>query len=79
MEASEKMVKKLQEHVDKDPDTIFVLDVEQKKVIYKDEAVAINMQDERRQAFLEGTWDIIATLKNNMPQIQEKHQELFYK
>ena len=44
----------------------------------KVDVISVAIPEERRKSFIEGTWDELAILKNNLPQIHERANQLPY-
>lgn len=60
------------------PETEFVVDLRDSTVRFGERVVSIDMQETRRKAFLSGAWDMLANLRNNLPQVEEVARRLPY-
>lgn len=75
---SEKDSQFLQDYVQQNPKTEFVLDIQAKTLRFSGQYVSIEMPESRQKAFLTGSWNVLNLLKSNVGLIQEKHQALPY-
>lgn len=55
----------------KHPRTEFVLDLEKLTIGFGGETLPVEMQENRRKSFLAGTWDMLANLEANLPEVRE--------
>lgn len=56
----------------------FLLDLEKKTIFYSDKAFAIELPEARRRSFLDGTWDSLQLLKDQMASIEKVAGRLPY-
>jgi len=76
--ASEKVMQDLQSQAQKQPDTVFELDIEALSVKFNGRSVALEMNSSVRTALLGGTWNTLDELMQNMAQIERVHDRLPY-
>ena len=60
------------------PETRFTVDIRNSTVSFGDRVISIEIQETRKNAFLSGTWDLLATLRGNLPRVEEVAQRLPY-
>ncbi len=68
----------LAEYIQTNPSTEISLDLEEKTVSYEGNVINCDIPEGRRQAFLNGTWDAMAVLQQNMNEIEALEQKLEY-
>ncbi len=68
------LIKQAQE----EPETRFTVDIRNSAVSYGERVISIEIQETRKNAFLSGTWDLLANLRGNLPQVEEVAQRLPY-
>ena len=61
-----------------EPETRFTVDIRNSTVSFGDRVISIEIQETRKNAFLSGTWDLLATLRGNLPRVEEVAQRLPY-
>ncbi len=76
--ASHDDVKTLMAVIENNPKTQFTLDLQADQLWYDDTTVVIAQPQDRKTAFLKGTWNALALLKGNEPQIKELASKLPY-
>ncbi len=76
--ASKEDIEILLNGLEKHSQTVFILDLESKTVCWDTVIKRIDLPEDRRQAFLTGTWDPTAMLKSNWDKIQKVAQSLPY-
>ncbi|MEE9256273.1 MAG: 3-isopropylmalate dehydratase small subunit [bacterium] len=76
--ASPEEMQTLFAHTQKNPGTEYTADLEDLTLAWGEEMVALGMLEERRQSFLKGTWNVISTLKANLPRVREVAGKLPY-
>jgi len=69
-------IEKLWQYVEKNPKTIFTIDLEQKIIAYDEKKLNLEIAQDWRQAFLTGHWDVLNLLKANQNLIAAKAEEL---
>jgi 3-isopropylmalate/(R)-2-methylmalate dehydratase small subunit len=78
MTSPEPDIQRLIAHTQANPDTVYTADLEALTVTWEGESLAVEMLEERRRSFLEGTWNIAAILRANLPQVREVAEKLPY-
>ncbi len=78
MTASAEEIQKLIAHTQKNSETEYTADLETLTLSWGDESLSVGMLEERRQSFLKGTWNILAILRANLPQVREVAEGLPY-
>ncbi len=68
------LIKQAQE----EPETRFTVDIRNSTVSFGERVISIEIQETRKNAFLSGTWDLLANLRGNLPQVEEVAQRLPY-
>lgn len=76
--ATAAVVTQLQRALTADPTLALTLDLDNLRVHYGDQSVAVEMPEGVRQAFLAGTWDACGQLVANADQIAATAQQLAY-
>ena len=76
--ASADDVHELIKHAQDEPETRFTVDIRNSTVSFGDRVISIEIQETRKNAFLSGTWDLLATLRGNLPRVEEVAQRLPY-
>ncbi|MFC1617303.1 3-isopropylmalate dehydratase small subunit [Candidatus Margulisiibacteriota bacterium] len=76
--ASKKDLEILYKQAESKPEIQYELDLEAKTISFENIIIAINLSEPRRQAFINGNWDIVETLKKNSSKIDEKMKDLGY-
>ena len=61
-----------------EPKTRFTVDIRNSAVSFGERVISIEIQETRKNAFLSGTWDLLATLRGNLPRVEEVAQRLPY-
>lgn len=61
-----------------DPSTKFEVNLEDKTLSYEGGVFDIDMPEERRQAFLTGTWDVLDVLMKYQDRLAKKEKEIAY-
>ena len=61
-----------------EPKTRFTVDIRNSAVSFGDRVISIEIQETRKNAFLSGTWDLLANLRGNLPRVEEVAQRLPY-
>ena len=61
-----------------EPKTRFTVDIRNSAVSFGERVISIEIQESRKNAFLSGTWDLLATLRGNLPRVEEVAQRLPY-
>ncbi|MFH1391598.1 MAG: 3-isopropylmalate dehydratase small subunit [Candidatus Diapherotrites archaeon] len=74
---SEKIIEKLQESASKS-DSEFVVDIENKKIIFNGEFVPIEIPEARRKSLLDGSWDTLGILVSALDKTKEKVSKIPY-
>jgi 3-isopropylmalate/(R)-2-methylmalate dehydratase small subunit len=69
---------KCQEQLRKNPNTVFILNLSDKKIQWDNTALDVSLPESRRQAFLAGTWEASGLLKQNHDKIIETANRLPY-
>ena len=76
--ASAEDVDELIKQAQEEPETRFTVDIRNAAVSYGNRVISIDIQETRKNAFLAGTWDMLANLRDNLPQVDEVAQRLPY-
>lgn len=76
--ASEAAIATLQAQIHASPDTQGHLSLEEKKLVFGDITLSVEIPDSHRQSFITGTWDAIGLLAANQDLIRQKDQTLPY-
>jgi len=76
--ASPENVQKLIERTQRRPRTEYTVDLENLRVEFDGESLPIEMEETRRRAFLQGTWNVLALLRENLPRAREVAARLPY-
>ncbi len=75
---SQESIQKLIAHTQQNPGTEYTVDLEKMTLTYGGETMDIQMLEERRNSYLKGTWDVLAILRANLPQVREVAGKLPY-
>ena len=78
IQVTEEAILKLTTQLDRNPQTHIVIDLETKHIRFYEESLIIHIPDAHRNAFLNGTWDILSVLKANTEAIQTTYEKLPY-
>lgn len=76
--ASPEDAARLIEQTQRHPETEYVVDVEKRTISFSGASLPIEIQEARRMALLNGTWNSLANLRANMDKIQETAARLPY-
>ncbi len=71
-------IDQLMDAVEENPDIELMINLENKQVLAGDIVFNIEISEERRQSFIQGSWDELAILKNNQPLIEDTANSLPY-
>ena len=68
----------LAEEIEKNPKTELSINLQDKTISFAGKKASFEMPEGKRQAFLNGTWDAMAVLKNNWQKISQVAERLDY-
>ena len=71
-------IEKLQNYSEKNAEEKFVLTLENTEVSFAEEKMKVNISEERRKSLIDGSWDTLGLLINNLEKTKEKAKELPY-
>ena len=71
-------IDKLMSEIEANPDIELTINLENKKISVGETNYTLEISEERRQSFIQGSWDELATLKNNQPLIEKTANSLPY-
>jgi len=71
-------IEKLQNYSEKNAEEKFMLNIENSEVSFGEEKIKINISEERRKSLIDGSWDTLGLLINNLKKTKEKAKELPY-
>ena len=71
-------IEKLMQAVEKDPKTIFSLDIEAKTVSFDEHKIAVDLPETYRSALTSGSWDSTALLRANLNEVKKTAAKLPY-
>ncbi|MEE9275573.1 MAG: 3-isopropylmalate dehydratase small subunit [bacterium] len=60
------------------PATEYTVDLEKREAVYGEERVSLGMNEDRRRAYLGGTWNVLVNLKANLDKTREVAAALPY-
>jgi 3-isopropylmalate/(R)-2-methylmalate dehydratase small subunit len=78
VEANKDVIDELDRVVKEDPDMAIDIDLVNKQVSYKDKKVPIEISEKIRQSFLNGTWNDVALLAQNIEEVKQTANKLPY-
>ena len=73
-----KEISLLAEYVQKNPLTEIKIDLEKKVITYNGTTLTFDILEGRRQAFLDGTWDALAVLYQNLEEVERISKKIPY-
>ena len=76
--ASADDVNELIDRAQDEPETRFTVDIRNSTVSFDGRVIPIDIQEARKNAFLAGTWDMLANLRGNLPRVEEVAARLPY-
>ncbi len=76
--ARETVLQELQNLAQREPKTVFKLDVEARSISFNGKSIALEMNSSVRTALLGGTWNTLDELLQNMAQIESVYDRLPY-
>lgn len=76
--ADKPTVQKLQQLARSQPELMFSLDLDKKELTVDGQTLAMAMDDSSRTALIEGSWDSLGELLENMDQVKERYEALPY-
>lgn len=71
-------IKKLLEFVESNPETELTIDLENKTVTYDGNSIAVDIPTGMQESFLNGMWDSLGILKDNIPKAKEVATKIPY-
>lgn len=71
-------IDQLMQLAEKEPETVFNLDLEQSRVTIGEKTIPLTMTDSSRTALLQGSWDSLEELLQNSDKVEGKYRELPY-
>jgi 3-isopropylmalate/(R)-2-methylmalate dehydratase small subunit len=74
--ASKEDIDTLISHTENHPETVYKIDLDKKIVKFGHNYIEIDMPDERRLSFLNGTWNVLSLLKENMDLVRKTAESL---
>lgn len=75
---SQENVEALMRQTQEQPGTVYTVDLEACTVSFGGTSFPIEMDADRRNAFLQGTWSVLENLRANLPEVRELSAELPY-
>ncbi|MBG90481.1 MAG: 3-isopropylmalate dehydratase small subunit [Actinobacteria bacterium] len=78
IQASHEALAKIRAQLQKNPSTQFNINLVSKRVSFFEESILIQIPNEHRDAFLDGTWDILSVLQSKQELAQKIDQALPY-
>ncbi|MCR4368723.1 MAG: 3-isopropylmalate dehydratase small subunit [archaeon] len=76
--ASEAEVLELQDFVEKEPSAVLTLNISEGKIEFGDMAIDVKAPEGRKKSLVEGTWDTMGLLINNLEETRKKASQLPY-
>jgi 3-isopropylmalate/(R)-2-methylmalate dehydratase small subunit len=71
-------IEKLMQAVERDPKTIFTLDMEAKTVSFGEHKIVVDLPETYRSALTSGSWDSTALLRGNLNEVKKTAAKLPY-
>ena len=78
IQITEEAMSKLNAQLNQNPQTQMIIDLATQHIRFYEESLIMHIPDAHRNAFLNGTWDILSILKANKDAIQTTYNQLPY-